>query len=222
MEKWYLEGYTGGWTASTTLQNEPFSFNFTGTQFRIIGYIGGNRSKNICITIDGISYYYSQFHGTGTFKALIFDSINSVTLNNGTHYVTIVNQADGALEVDAVDIPSTDTINNPNEPIPTPTPTPTPSPELCSNTEIMGSLGFSNPGNISPNSQIKETYTVTGAQLGDIVQVSFDQDLQGVMLFGYVSAQDKVTVVFQNSTGNTVALTSGTIRVHISRHSKLQ
>lgn len=56
-----------------------------------------------------------------------------------------------------------------------------------------------------------QTMTLTGAALGDKVVFSFDKDLQGVSLDGNISAQNTVSYYFENRTGATVDLASGTV-----------
>lgn len=56
------------------------------------------------------------------------------------------------------------------------------------------------------------TITVTGAGQGDFVVVSHSLDLQGITVTGYVSATNTVSVRFQNESGGTIDLASGTIR----------
>jgi hypothetical protein len=61
------------------------------------------------------------------------------------------------------------------------------------------------------------TVTVTGAALGDFVTgVSLGVDAAGLIVTGYVSAADTVTVVLQNETGGAVDLASTTLRVRVS------
>lgn len=130
------------------------------------------------------------------------------------------------MDIDAIDIQEPGYLVNPSSPTPSPTPavTPTPGPtaspsyDLCRDYTIVGSVGSFNPGTLSNGSQVTQSFTVTDAQLGDFVKVSFSQNLQGVLMFGYVSAANQVTVVFQNNTGGNVTLSSGTVRVHVNRH----
>lgn len=68
------------------------------------------------------------------------------------------------------------------------------------------------PANLADGAGVTTTVTVTGAALGDHVDVSFSLDLQGVMLTGWVSAANTVSVRFQNETGAPVDLASGTIK----------
>ena len=72
--------------------------------------------------------------------------------------------------------------------------------------------GTFNPGNIVDGSRETTTLSVTGAIAGDYVQVSFTQDLQGIQIFGYVSAADTVTIVFSNETGGDINLASSSLQ----------
>lgn len=53
-------------------------------------------------------------------------------------------------------------------------------------------------------------FTVTGAQLGDFVDVSASINLSGVSLFGYVSAVNGVSLVWENNSGSSVTLGAAT------------
>jgi hypothetical protein len=59
------------------------------------------------------------------------------------------------------------------------------------------------------------TITVTGASLGDFVKVSHSTNLGGVLLQAWVSATNTVSYRFQNETGGTVDIASGTLRVEV-------
>jgi hypothetical protein len=70
------------------------------------------------------------------------------------------------------------------------------------------------PPNLNDGDGDTTTVTVTGAALGDYVpNVSFSLDLQGITVTAWVSAADTVSVRFQNETGGTLNLGSGTLRV---------
>lgn len=83
-------------------------------------------------------------------------------------------------------------------------------------TSIEGTATY-DPGNLVDGAGVTTTVTVTGAVLGDYVLVSFSLDLQGILLTGYVSAADTVSVRFQNETGGAIDLASGTIKAKIIR-----
>lgn len=75
-----------------------------------------------------------------------------------------------------------------------------------------------NPASVNDNAQTSTTIAVTGALLGDEVTCSFSLDLQLMVLSGYVSASDVVTIVLSNNTGAPINLASGTLRVSTWRH----
>jgi len=68
-----------------------------------------------------------------------------------------------------------------------------------------------NPPSIASGAQASTTLAVTGANVGDRVDLTFSQSLGGLLLTGYVSAADTVTAVFANLTGAAVDLASGTL-----------
>jgi hypothetical protein len=61
------------------------------------------------------------------------------------------------------------------------------------------------------------TVTVTGAALGDIANVSFGVDLQGITCTSYVSAANTVAFRLQNETGGTIDLASTTVRAIVDK-----
>lgn len=74
------------------------------------------------------------------------------------------------------------------------------------------------PASLSTGTGVETDVTVTGAALGDYVdQVSFSLDTQGILLDGQVTALNTVTVRFQNETGGTIDLGSGTIRIRVRK-----
>jgi hypothetical protein len=71
------------------------------------------------------------------------------------------------------------------------------------------------PGNLVDGAGETTTVTVTGAALGNFAEVSFSLDLQGVTLTAWVSADDTVSVRFQNETGGAIDLGSGTLTARV-------
>ncbi len=61
------------------------------------------------------------------------------------------------------------------------------------------------------------TVTVTGAALGDYADASFSLDLQGITVTAYVSSANTVSVRFQNESGGTLDLASGTLRARVEK-----
>jgi hypothetical protein len=78
-------------------------------------------------------------------------------------------------------------------------------------TGITGTAVY-DPPSLADGAGVTTTVTVTGAVLGDLVDVSFSLNLQGITMTGYVSAADTVSVRFQNETGGVIDLGSGTIK----------
>lgn len=63
------------------------------------------------------------------------------------------------------------------------------------------------------------TITVTGAALGDLANVSFGVDLQGITCTSYVSAANTVSFRLQNESGGTIDLASTTVRAVVMKAS---
>lgn len=76
-----------------------------------------------------------------------------------------------------------------------------------------------NPGSLADGAgETTGAITVKGASLGDWVIVSFDKDLQGITLTGWVSAADTVKARFQNESTAVVDLASGTLYALVIKH----
>lgn len=71
------------------------------------------------------------------------------------------------------------------------------------------------PPSLATATQQSTTVTLTGAKLGDNVNVSFNKPLQGTRMWAEVTATDTVTVHHRNDTGASVDLASGTLTVKI-------
>ena len=74
-------------------------------------------------------------------------------------------------------------------------------------------LGTSTTSKTHPGGGTLNGHQVSRAALGDFVLYSFSLALSGLMLNGYVSAANTVTVVLFNPTGASVDLASGTVKV---------
>lgn len=63
-----------------------------------------------------------------------------------------------------------------------------------------------------------DTIAVPGVALGDmVVGISLGVDVAGLIVTGWVSAADVVTIRFQNETGGSVNLAETTIKVLVAR-----
>lgn len=89
------------------------------------------------------------------------------------------------------------------------------SPNIPISNLVTGGRGYLlyNPASLVTGDGASATLAVRNATLGDFVLVSFSLDLQGVLLTAYVASPGLVTVRFQNQTGGTVDLGSGTLSV---------
>jgi hypothetical protein len=61
------------------------------------------------------------------------------------------------------------------------------------------------------------TVSCIGAALGDFTEVSHTVDVAGITVTSWVSAADVVSVRFQNESGSTLDLASGTLRVTVRK-----
>ncbi|WP_213064884.1 hypothetical protein [Acinetobacter sp. SWBY1] len=86
---------------------------------------------------------------------------------------------------------------------------------LVGNVIKQATVTYDPPSLAAGTRDVIQTMTVTGANLGDNVNMSFDKDLQGVSLIGYVSAANTVSYYFENRTDDTVDLVSGTVKAKI-------
>lgn len=83
---------------------------------------------------------------------------------------------------------------------------------------IIGTATY-NPPSLADGVGTTTTVTVAGAALGDFVDLlSFSLDLQGIIVTGYVSATDTVAVRFQNESGGTLDLASGTLTARVKKN----
>jgi len=84
------------------------------------------------------------------------------------------------------------------------------------NTALDGSATY-DPPNLVDGDGATTTVTVTSAAVGDYAMASFSNDLQGITLTAWVSAANTVSVRFQNETGGTIDLASGTLRARVEK-----
>ena len=82
--------------------------------------------------------------------------------------------------------------------------------------QLSGSATY-DPASLVDGAGVTTTVTVTGAALGDFAGASFSNDLQGITITAWVSAANTVSVRFQNETGGTIDLASGTLRARVSK-----
>lgn len=78
---------------------------------------------------------------------------------------------------------------------------------------VLNGFATYDPPSLADGVGATTTVTVTGLALGDFVLASFSLDLQGITVTAWVSATDTASVRFQNESGGTLDLASGTLRV---------
>jgi len=94
---------------------------------------------------------------------------------------------------------------------------------LGTSATVSGNVGFLSgsatydPASLVDGAGATTTVTCTGAVLGDLARASFSLDLQGITLTAWVSSANTVSVRFQNESGGTLDLASGTLRVTCER-----
>lgn len=83
---------------------------------------------------------------------------------------------------------------------------------------LIGSTTY-DPPLLADGAGATTTVTVTGAAMGDFVDVSFSNNTFGMTLTGEVSVAGTVSVRFQNETGSQIDLSSGTLRAQVRKAS---
>lgn len=73
------------------------------------------------------------------------------------------------------------------------------------------------PATLNNGTSLTRTVTVTGAVLGDFVDCSSSDDIQGLAISAVVSAANTVKVTFNNNTGGAITLPSITLYCKVSR-----
>lgn len=80
---------------------------------------------------------------------------------------------------------------------------------------INASVTVDPPSVAAAAGDVSAAITVTGAEIGDRVNVFPPYSTQGVMVYGDVSAADTVTLSFFNPTAAAVDLASGTWQIQV-------
>lgn len=69
---------------------------------------------------------------------------------------------------------------------------------------------------VAANSQTSNTYTLTGARLGDFVNTTYSLNVGGIIINAWVSASNIVTVSFRNNTSAPITLPTGKLKIKTS------
>lgn len=81
---------------------------------------------------------------------------------------------------------------------------------------LYGSATY-DPPSLADGAGVTTTVTVTRAVVGDVAEASFSNALQGILLTAWVSGTNTVSVRFQNETGGTIDLASGTLKAAVRK-----
>ena len=73
------------------------------------------------------------------------------------------------------------------------------------------------PPAIAAGDTILQNFAITGAQVGDFVQVSFSQALAGCLMQGQITAVNTLTLTIHNPGAGSVNIVSGTLKVRLTR-----
>lgn len=79
---------------------------------------------------------------------------------------------------------------------------------------IRGSAAYAG-GTIANGTQVTLTVTITGAELGDIVQASYTADLVRCFVFGYVESANSVKLIISNNSGADRTVPAGSVVANI-------
>lgn len=74
-----------------------------------------------------------------------------------------------------------------------------------------------NAGSIGDGNEEAKEVTVNGAELGDFAEASLSVDISDLVLDAQVTADDTVTCVLANNTGDAVDLASATVYVRVMK-----
>ena len=84
-------------------------------------------------------------------------------------------------------------------------------------TSALNASAVYDPPSLADGAGATTTVALSGAELSDFARAAFSLDLQGITLTAWVSAADTVSVRFQNESGGTLDLASGTLRVNVTK-----
>lgn len=94
-------------------------------------------------------------------------------------------------------------------------------PKICRKVNAQGGQEFTktyDPPSLADGAGTTTTITATGVDpgAGHYAHPSFSLSTQGILLYAWVSAVDELSVRFQNETGGTIDLASGTLKVKVT------
>ncbi|WP_373836121.1 BppU family phage baseplate upper protein [Jeotgalibaca arthritidis] len=200
------------------IQNNGFSNNFLGSIF----------------LASGTSAFITNNYKSGTDASLIVGSGKAVTLDYVFTDTPRINLKGGTLTLDGLEVPKlSDNLVTPNEASRNriyalrSTENTADDKLYFSAKDTAGTYIFYeipksidkytnyDPQSIAANGNLTYNVTVSGAKLGDYVVCAFSLPIAGIIISGFVSATDTVTVVFYNITQNQIDLGLGQIKIKV-------
>lgn len=113
--KYSNSSYYNGTHIFTISTGDTISFSFKGTKLRLISTPGPYRDTNIQITIDDISYNYSNLNTDAAYRRLVYEIVDLKDDEHKVEIKKISNNTDFVI-LDAVDIDSTGVLIHPDTP----------------------------------------------------------------------------------------------------------
>jgi hypothetical protein len=172
----------------------------------------GDTSNNVRLDCDDAVVSSNLMNGGGGTGLLLLGELYSVTGNSIKYYTTGINLF-SANKYTAT--------GNDFESVTTAIGIGAETPELTVANNGTFGVGTKthDPANILAGGFESTTVTVPGAYYGDAVAVGFTDHATGnqMHIYGYVSDDDEVTVVFRNPTASAINLGSGTLYVSVSK-----
>ena len=211
--------FTDNWFSSNGFSNGVASHLYVGpdaeglvVDANQIYSASGDTSNNIRIDGNDAVVSSNLMNGGGGTALLLMGVLYAVTGNSIKYYSTGIN-AYSANKYTAV--------GNHFELVTTPIGIGTGTPVLTVANNGAFGVGTKvyNPPSIAAGNFDSTTVAVSGAYYGDAVSVGFTNhgSGNGILIYGYVSNDNEVTVIFRNPTAGAIDLPSGTICVSVSK-----
>lgn len=185
---WWIQEVSGGTASSTIISNNVLSNNGGS-----VTTTGGIRINGTTPTVTGNAF--NAFNGSGNGAIAIRVEVSNATVGGNT-------EANCTTLISTSGIGGSVLYGN--------------NPASGSTIPLTGSATY-DPPSLADGAGATTTVTCSGAALGDTALAAFSLDLQGITLTAWVSAANTVSVRFQNESGGSIDLGSGTLRVRVIR-----
>lgn len=85
---------------------------------------------------------------------------------------------------------------------------------------VTAQWAWSSPTSIASGASTLLDVTVAGARMGDFVQVSYSNDLQGLVATAYTRVDNTVRISLANATPSAITLAAGTFTIRANKHAQ--